>query len=143
MPTFSHSIDIDATPEQVWAVMGDLVAVDRWVPGIAAVAVEGMSRVCTFQAGHTQHEQILDYSPQTRSYRYQIEGAPLPVTQNTGSFQVQEAGAVSRVVWESSFTPLDPAMADQLATMWEPYLPLVLANLKSLVEGVRIPRHPR
>jgi hypothetical protein len=38
-------------------------------------------------------------------------------------------------VWQSSFVALDPAMDAQLAQMWEPYLPLVLANLKNLVEN--------
>jgi carbon monoxide dehydrogenase subunit G len=44
--TFRHTIDIDATPEQVWAVLGDIGSVNRWIPGLAAVAVSGMSRVC-------------------------------------------------------------------------------------------------
>jgi hypothetical protein len=40
----------------------------------------------------------------------------------------------SRVVWESSFVALDPAMESPLAEMWEPYLPIVLSNLKRLIE---------
>jgi hypothetical protein len=40
----------------------------------------------------------------------------------------------SCVAWESSFEPVDPAMESQLAEMWEPYLPMVLANLKRLIE---------
>jgi carbon monoxide dehydrogenase subunit G len=60
MRTFSESIEINASPDQVWAVLGDLASVDRWIPGVTAVAVNGMSRVCTFADGHTQIEQILD-----------------------------------------------------------------------------------
>jgi mxaD protein len=134
MPSFLHTIDIDATPDQVWAVLGDIASVDRWIPGVASVTVDGTTRVCTFEDGHTQDERILDYSPHTRSYRYHIEGAPLPVTDNTGSFSIEENGSRSRVVWESSFEPLDPAMAIQLAEMWEPYLPMTLDNLRRLVE---------
>ena len=80
MPSFRHSIDIDATADQVWAVLGDIASVDRWIPGVTSVTVDGMTRICAFEDGHTQDEQILDYSPQQRSYRYVIEGAPLPVT---------------------------------------------------------------
>jgi carbon monoxide dehydrogenase subunit G len=135
MPSFRHTIDIAATPDQVWQVLGDLTSVDRWIPGVTAVTRTGTGRVCTFEDGHTQDEQITDYSPRTRSYRYVIEGAPLPVRDNTGTFAVEDAdGGQARVVWESSFVALDPAMANQLATAWEPYLPMVLANLKSLVE---------
>jgi uncharacterized protein YndB with AHSA1/START domain len=134
MPSFRHTIDIAATPEQVWRVLGDLASVDRWIPGVTAVRRTGSGRVCTFEDGHVQDERILDYSPQTYSYRYIIDGAPLPVRDNTGTFTVEEAGGQSRVVWESSFVALDPAMSTELAGMWEPYLPAVLANLKQLVE---------
>lgn len=134
MPTFRHIIDIDATPDQVWAVLGDIASVDRWIPGVTAVTVDGMTRVCTFEDGHTQDEQILDYEPHNRSYRYRIEGAPLPVTDNTGSFSVEDTNGGARVVWESSFEPRDPTMGEQLAEMWEPYLPMTLANLKQVVE---------
>lgn len=135
MPAFAQSIDIDATHEQVWAVLGDLTSVDRWIPGVTAVARTERGRVCTFEDGHTQDERILDYDARARSYRYLIEGAPLPVRENTGSFAVQEHDGRARVVWHSSFTALDPAAEAELAGMWEPYLPVVLANLKKLVEN--------
>lgn len=135
MPTFCHTIDIDATPDQVWAMLGDIGLVDKWIPGVTSVTVEGLTRVCFFEDGHRQDEQILDYSPTTRSYRYVIKGAPLPVTDNTGTFTVQAANGQARVVWESSFQALDPAMEQQLSEMWEPYLPITLVNLKRLIEG--------
>jgi carbon monoxide dehydrogenase subunit G len=134
MPSFRHSIDIAATPEQVWAVLGDLTSVDRWIPGVTSVTRTATGRVCTFADGHAQDEQILDYTPTNRSYRYVIEGAPLPVRDNTGRFAVETADGHARVVWESSFEPIDPATADDLARIWEPFLPLVLTNLKNLVE---------
>jgi carbon monoxide dehydrogenase subunit G len=34
MPSFRHTVDIAATPDEVWAVLGDLTAVDRWIPGV-------------------------------------------------------------------------------------------------------------
>ena len=135
MPSFRHTIDIAATPEQVWCVLGDLTSVNRWIPGVTKVARTDTGRVCTFDDGHVQDEQILDYSPPTYSYRYIIDGAPLPVRDNTGSFTVEHADGHARVTWESSFAALDPAMSAQLAQMWEPYLPLVLANLKTVVES--------
>ncbi|MBI1758653.1 MAG: SRPBCC family protein [Actinobacteria bacterium] len=135
MPSFRHTIDISATPDQVWQVLGDLTSVGRWIPGVTAVERTDTGRTCTFDDGHTQQEEILDYSPQTRSFRYIIDGAPLPVRDNTGTFAVQDRAGQARVVWESSFTALDPATESQLAQMWEPYLPMVLANLQSLVEN--------
>jgi carbon monoxide dehydrogenase subunit G len=46
MPQFTHSIDIDASPDEVWSVLGDLAGVDRWIPGITEVSVDGMNRTC-------------------------------------------------------------------------------------------------
>src|SRR5262249_34993402 len=98
MPSFRHTIDIAATPEQVWRVLGDLTSVARWIPGVTKVARTDTGRVCTFDDGHVQNEQILDYSPQTHSYRYTIDGAPLPVRDNTGRFTVEHADGHARVI---------------------------------------------
>lgn len=134
MPTFRQTVDIAATPDQVWEVLGDVTSVDRWIPGVTAVTRTDSGRACTFADGHTQDERILDYSPATRSYRYLIDGAPLPVTDNTGRFAVEDTGGQARVVWESSFRPTDPSTAEQVAELWAPFMPMVLANLKRVVE---------
>jgi hypothetical protein len=78
MPAFRQTIEISASPDQVWDVLGDLASIDRWIPGVTSVTVDGLTRRCTFGDGHSQNEQILDYSPTTHSYRYVIEGAPCP-----------------------------------------------------------------
>jgi uncharacterized protein YndB with AHSA1/START domain len=136
MPTFTHTIDVAADPATAWQVLGDLDSVDRWIPGITKVEVDGMIRRCTFADGHIQHEEILDYSPATRSYRYTIDGG-LPVSDNRGRFAVepsQTRPGGARIVWESSFVALDPASEDELSRMWAAMLPSVLGNLKTLVE---------
>jgi carbon monoxide dehydrogenase subunit G len=133
MPTFLQTIDVAADPDTAWRVLGDLAAVDRWIPGITKVEMNGMTRVCTFADGHTQHEAILDYSPATRSYRYTIDGG-LPVTDNRGRFAVEPTPRGARIVWESSFTALDPHAEAELSRLWEGMLPTVLGNLKTLVE---------
>ena len=89
--------------------------------------------MCTFVDGHVQREEISDYSTEQRSFRYAIDGG-LPVCDNRGSFAVQDREDGSLVVWESSFEPLDASAADELTRMWRGALPLVLGNLKQLVE---------
>lgn len=133
MPSFHQTVDIEADPDATWSVLGDLASVRHWIPGIAGVEVDGMSRVCTFTDGHVQHEQISDYSPERRSYRYTIEGG-LPVRDNRGSFAVEARPGGSRIVWDSSFEPLDPGSEAQVSEMWRAALPVVLGNLKRLVE---------
>jgi uncharacterized protein YndB with AHSA1/START domain len=136
MPNFTHTIDVAADPATAWEVLGDLAGVDRWIPGVTKVELDGMIRRCTFADGHTQHEEILDYSPATRSYRYTIDGG-LPVADNRGRLAVEPSKAErggARIVWESSFAALDPAREDELRRMWAGMLPSVLGNLKALVE---------
>ena len=135
MPTFTHTIEVAADPATAWEILGDLTAVGRWIPGITKVEVDGMMRRCTFADGHTQREEILDYSPATRSYRYTIDGG-LPVTDNRGRFAVEplETQRGARIIWESSFVALDPTSEDELSRRWAGMLPSVLGNLKALVE---------
>jgi mxaD protein len=133
MPSFRQTIDVAADPEAAWRVLGNLASVDRWIPDVVKVEVDGMTRRCTFADGRVQHEEILDYSSAARSFRYTIDGG-LPVTDNRGGFSVEPAGDGARIVWESSFEPVDPAAGPELSRMWEGVLPLVLANLKALIE---------
>lgn len=133
MPSFTHTIEVAADPDLAWQVLGDLAGVDRWIPGVTKVEVDGLTRWCTFTNGHTQREEILDYSPATRSYRYTIDGG-LPVRDNRGRFAVEPAGTGARIVWESSFEALDPAAEDELSRMWAGMLPTMLANLKAVTE---------
>jgi len=133
MPTFTQTIDVAADPDTAWHVLGDLASVDRWIPGITKVEMDGMTRVCTYADGHTQHEAILDYAPATRSYRYTIDGG-LPVSDNRGRFAVEPAGRGARIVWESSLVALDPAAEAEVSRLWAGMLPVVLGNLKTLIE---------
>jgi carbon monoxide dehydrogenase subunit G len=133
MPTFTETIEVAADPDAAWQVLGDLAAVDRWIPGITKVQLDGMTRVCTFADGHIQHEAILDYSPAARSYRYTIDGG-LPVADNRGRLAVELAGNGARIVWESSFVALDPAAEAEVSRLWAGMLPTVLGNLKTLIE---------
>jgi carbon monoxide dehydrogenase subunit G len=133
MPSFTETIEVAADPDSAWQVLGDLATVDRWIPGITKVELDGMTRVCTFADGHTQREAILDYSPATRSYRYTIDGG-LPVADNHGRFTVQPAGNGTRIVWESSFVALDPAAEAEVSRLWVGMLPVVLGNLRNVIE---------
>jgi carbon monoxide dehydrogenase subunit G len=133
MPTFTETIEVAADPDAAWRVLGDLAAVDRWIPGITKVQLDGMNRVCTFADGHTQQEAILDFSPAARSYRYTIDGG-LPVADNRGRLAVEPAGNGARIVWESGFVVLDPAAEAEVSRLWAGMLPTVLGNLKTLIE---------
>ncbi|MBI4671726.1 MAG: SRPBCC family protein [Chloroflexi bacterium] len=141
MPRFQHTQKVNATPEQVWLILGDLSKVDQWIPGITSVRVQGKrERICTFANGAVQHEEISDYSDDTRAYSYHIEGSPLPVKNNRGRFQVQVEGTGARIVWDSEFDALDPAQEAQLVEIWAGAAQGVLQSLVQLVERAEADR---
>jgi Polyketide cyclase / dehydrase and lipid transport len=109
MPSFTETIEVAADPNTAWQVLGDLATVDRWVPGITKVELDGTTRVCTFADGHTQREAILDYSPAARSYRYTIDGGlPSPTTAaaSRSSLPATAPGSSgSRASWSSTRPP--------------------------------------
>lgn len=70
MPQLHHEISIDASPEAAWGVLGDLTATTAWIPGIVSARLEGNKRLCLTAEGQEIREEIRDYSPEKRSYRY-------------------------------------------------------------------------
>jgi hypothetical protein len=71
--------------------------------------------------------------PATRSYHYTIDGG-LPVADNQGRFAVQPTPHGATMMWESSFRALDPAAEAKSAGCRRGMLPVMLGNLKTLIE---------
>jgi uncharacterized protein YndB with AHSA1/START domain len=63
MVELRNTIAIDASPEAVWEVLGDLGATNEWLPGIVAARMEGTTRICTTADGFDIREEISDYEP--------------------------------------------------------------------------------
>lgn len=139
MSKLRTTIAIDASPDDVWTVLGDLPATPEWLPGTASARMEGSVRLCTTVDGSEIREEISDYSADERSYRYRHIQVPLPVSYSSGRFTVEpgsNGGAV--VVLESEFEALDPAMAAELETMFGGALDQALESLRRRVEhGIR------
>lgn len=133
MPAFRHTLQLESTPEVAWSILGDLASINRWIPGITNVQLEGHTRICTFENGAVQHEQITGYSDTSRSFRYEIEGSPLPVKHNRGHFAVEALGAGSQVVWEASFEMLDPEQETPISQMWDGAMRGALESLGQLI----------
>jgi len=60
MPRLTNTIEIKASPEAVWAVLGDLLATPAWLPGTVSARVDAGTRVCVMADG----SQILPDSSQ-------------------------------------------------------------------------------
>src|SRR5687768_8145107 len=102
MPKIDNEIVIDRSPDEVWAVVGDLADVTRWVPGVTTTRMEGMRRICNMADGGEIHEEIADFSDEQRSYRYEQTVHPLGFKRSEGTLAVEPQGeGSSRVVWNA------------------------------------------
>jgi hypothetical protein len=130
-----NRIKIEASPAQVWAVLGDLARAPEYVPGIVAAKVEGSQRLCTDTYGNEILEEISDYSQEQHSYVFKHLQVPLPVKRSQGKFTVEATGTASLVALEWEFEPLDPAQAAELRPMLDGAAKLTLENLRQRVEA--------
>ena len=130
-----HRIKIEASPDQVWAVLGDLARAPEYVPGIVAAKVEGRQRLCVDAYGNEIREEISDYSEAQRSYTFKHLQAPLPVKRSQGKFTVEAEGEASLVVLEWEFEPLDAAQEAELTPMLDGAAKMTLENLRQRVEA--------
>ena len=53
---------------------------------------------------------------------------------NQGRFAVEPTPRGATIVWESSFRALDPAAEAEVSRLWAGMVPVVLGNLKTLIE---------
>jgi uncharacterized protein YndB with AHSA1/START domain len=135
MPRIDNEIVIERRPEEVWAVLGDLVAVTEWVPGVASARVEGTRRICTMEEGAEIHEEISDVSDDERRYRYRQTVHPLGFERSEGTLAVEADGdGRSRVVWNAEVEFPDAGTEAQFLPMLEQGYAGALQQLKETVE---------
>jgi uncharacterized protein YndB with AHSA1/START domain len=127
-----NDIAIARPPEQVWAILGNLSAAPRWVPGIASARMEGTRRVCVLEGGGEIHEEIADFSDEQRSYAYTQPVHPLGLERSEGTLAVEANGhGGSRVVWNAEVVASD----EQLDMLRQGYA-AALQQLKKVAEGI-------
>jgi uncharacterized protein YndB with AHSA1/START domain len=130
----ASDIAIARSPEQVWAILGDLAGVTGWVPGIASARMEGMRRICTLEVGGEIHEEISDFSDEERRYRYEQNVHPLGFRRSEGTLAVTANGDGSAVAWNAEVVFADPTQQEQIVPILTEGYAAALANLKEVVE---------
>jgi carbon monoxide dehydrogenase subunit G len=110
-------IRLDATPEEVWAVIGNFQDMS-WHPSVAASTGTGgndpeATRVLSLGAadGPMIAEVLGTYSVEQRSYSYRITAvdvAVLPVTNYSSDLTVKDDNGKAIVEWRGAFNRGDP-----------------------------------
>jgi carbon monoxide dehydrogenase subunit G len=107
-----ESIEINAPPAKVWAVIADFHDMS-WLPGVAKTTGEGgnepdaAKRQLSLENGATIDESLYKYDPEEMSYSYRIDQVDvkvLPVTNYSATITVLPAGeGKSKVEWRGAF----------------------------------------
>jgi mxaD protein len=120
-------IDINGTPEAVWALAGDFGGIADWMPGMESCRVEGDNRILDTM-GMTITEKLVARDDAARTITYGIVDG-VPVESHEATITVSPAGAGSHVTWVVDAAPDE--MADLMLAVYQQSL----EALKAHVEG--------
>jgi carbon monoxide dehydrogenase subunit G len=121
------AIDIDASADDVWAVIGDFGGIGEWMPGIESCRVEGDDRILDTMGMEITERQV-SKDDTARVLTYSItKGAP--VESHQAVITVTPTGTTSHLTWEVDATPDE--MAEVMASIYQQSL----EALKTRVEA--------
>lgn len=119
MANVTVSIEIPASADSVWQLMGGFDALPDWLPFIPkSISSEGgRVRSLTTVDGGTVVERLEAFDNRQRSYSYSIMQAPFPVVDYLSTLTVHATADsnVARVEWSGRFTPVNVSDAEAQA----------------------------
>jgi hypothetical protein len=106
MATASAFIDIPASADEVWQLIGGFDTLPNWLPFIPKSELSEGGRVRTLQTadGAVVVERLQTFDNAAKTYSYSIEQAPFPATDYLATLRVEAQGQGARVTWSGRFT---------------------------------------
>jgi mxaD protein len=146
----SESVEIQATPAQVWDKVGNFGDLGAWHPAVKTTEIlsgengkVGAVRFLTLQDGGTIKETLLSFDPRKMRYSYNIVEGVLPVSEYASSISVSKAKKdLCKVIWSGEFkrkdTSENPAAGQDDTTATKTMISVYrggLDNLKTIMEA--------
>lgn len=105
MATASATIDIPASAEQVWQLIGGFNSLPDWLPFIPNSELSEGGRVRTLQTadGGVVVERLETFDNAGKTYSYSILQAPFPATDYLATIRVEAQGQGAKVTWSGRF----------------------------------------
>ena len=133
MATASATIDIPASAEQVWQLIGGFNALPDWLPFIVKSEASDGGRVRHLQTvdGAVVVERLQTFDNAGRTYSYSILEAPFPAREYLATLKVEAQGQGARVTWSGRFEPVgvsDEEVTALFAGVYEGGLKALRAN---------------
>lgn len=109
--SLKKTVNLKASPEATWSLIGDYCAIEKWHPAVAKCEIvsgaenrAGSVRVLTLGNGATIREELVKHDAKGRTYSYKILESPLPVVSYVATITVLPGSAGGSVVeWKSTF----------------------------------------
>jgi carbon monoxide dehydrogenase subunit G len=96
-------VTVKATPDAVWAKVGDFGGVGEFFPGIESFRLEGEDRVIGM-FGMEIRERLVSRDEATRTISYSVVDG-VPIESHTATISVEADGDGSKVTWAYDVTP--------------------------------------
>ncbi|VVO52231.1 hypothetical protein PS862_00377 [Pseudomonas fluorescens] len=108
MATASAFIDIPASADQVWQLIGGFNSLPDWLPFIPQSELSEGGRVRSLQTadGAVVVERLQAFDDAAKTYSYSIVQAPFPATDYLATIRVEAQGQGARVTWSGRFAPV-------------------------------------
>ena len=136
LATLSRSVDVNATPADVWSAIGGFCSVPDWHPAISSCAVDGETpptrTLVTVDGAATFIELETARDDAAHTYSYSITSSPLPITQYEATIRVEENGSgMATITWSSEYRPdegAETAMQETITGIYDAGLGALVAN---------------
>lgn len=108
MTTVRETVSLDASPQEVWAVIGNFDSPHTWHPGIVSSETvhDGAARFrhLTLGDGSKLVERLDSHDDVARQYVYSIvDAGAMPIRNYQSTIAVGGDGDTAEVVWSSNF----------------------------------------
>ncbi len=147
----SESIEISASPDVVWALVGDFAHPEKWMPAIESTIAQGgnekgATRELKVKAnGGAIKEELKNFDAEKKLIQYKVvdptDPAVLPVNNYSAKITVEATGSGSKVEWDAAFyrwflnnNPPDGQNEAAAKAAVEKIVKESLENLKTLAE---------
>jgi uncharacterized protein YndB with AHSA1/START domain len=130
MATIRHHARIDASPDEVWAIVSDAAGIADWAPGMQPGSVEWDGTTRTIDMGGLKiAEAVVTSDPDLRRFQYRIVEAPMPLGYHLTTVDVFEDGDGTFLVFSCEVEP------DDAKALMDPVYGGLVEALKARAEG--------
>jgi carbon monoxide dehydrogenase subunit G len=117
-------VTVGATPEEVWARVGDFGGIAEYFPGIESCRLEGDDRVIGL-FGMEIRERLMARDDATRTLTYSVVDG-VPIDSHSATITVEPEGDGSKVTWSYAVTP------DEMAPVFGDTYKSALSSIENL-----------